>query len=178
MGTRNLTCVVKNGEYKVAQYGQWDGYLEGQGMTILNFLKNVDLESFNQFLENVSFLTNEEIATLDNTDWKATYPYLSRDYGGKILNEIMDREGNVKLVDDSEFGKDSLFCEYAYVVNLDDMTFEVYTGFVGEKDQQSNRFYLEKPDRGYYGCKLLKVFDLKNLPSEDEFLSFDMEEEE
>ena len=26
MGTRNLTCVFKDGEYKVAQYGQWDGY--------------------------------------------------------------------------------------------------------------------------------------------------------
>jgi len=28
MGTRNLTCVMKDGQYKVAQYGQWDGYPE------------------------------------------------------------------------------------------------------------------------------------------------------
>ena len=39
MGTRNLTCVIKDGKYRVAQYGQWDGYPEGQGMNILNFLK-------------------------------------------------------------------------------------------------------------------------------------------
>ena len=26
MGTRNLTAVFMDGEYKVAQYGQWDGY--------------------------------------------------------------------------------------------------------------------------------------------------------
>lgn len=26
MGTRNLTIVYSNGEYKVAQYGQWDGF--------------------------------------------------------------------------------------------------------------------------------------------------------
>lgn len=31
MGTRNLTCVVLDGEFKVAQYGQWDGYPEGSG---------------------------------------------------------------------------------------------------------------------------------------------------
>lgn len=31
MGTRNLTAVYLDGQYKVAQYGQWDGYPEGQG---------------------------------------------------------------------------------------------------------------------------------------------------
>ena len=25
MGTRNLTAVYLDGEYKIAQYGQWDG---------------------------------------------------------------------------------------------------------------------------------------------------------
>lgn len=28
MGTRNLTIVYSNGEYKVAQYGQWMGILK------------------------------------------------------------------------------------------------------------------------------------------------------
>ena len=39
MGTRHLTCVVKDGDYKVAQYGQWDGYPSGQGIDILTFLR-------------------------------------------------------------------------------------------------------------------------------------------
>ncbi len=45
-GTRNLTCVVVGGEYKVAQYGQWDGYPSGQGLTALNFLRGMDREAF------------------------------------------------------------------------------------------------------------------------------------
>jgi hypothetical protein len=31
MGTRNLIAVFFDGEYRVAQYSQWDGYPEGQG---------------------------------------------------------------------------------------------------------------------------------------------------
>lgn len=40
MGTRNLTAVYLDGQYKVAQYGQWDGYPEGQGITVLTFLRD------------------------------------------------------------------------------------------------------------------------------------------
>ena len=49
MGTRNLVCVVKGGEYKVAQYGQWDGYPTGQGETIVEFLlQRMDRAMFEQ----------------------------------------------------------------------------------------------------------------------------------
>ncbi len=44
MGTRNLTCVYLDGKCKVAQYGQWDGYPEGQGVTCLNFLRDEMVE--------------------------------------------------------------------------------------------------------------------------------------
>lgn len=49
MGTRNLTAVYLDGQYKVAQYGQWDGYPEGQGITVLTFLRDkMDLELFKE----------------------------------------------------------------------------------------------------------------------------------
>ena len=40
MGTRNLTIVFMDGKYRVAQYGQWDGYPEGQGLTCLRFVRD------------------------------------------------------------------------------------------------------------------------------------------
>ena len=41
MGTRNLTCVVVEGQHRIAQYGQWDGHPDGQGATALNFIRAV-----------------------------------------------------------------------------------------------------------------------------------------
>jgi hypothetical protein len=38
MGTRNLVAVQIDGQYKIAQYGQWDGYHSGKGLEVLEFL--------------------------------------------------------------------------------------------------------------------------------------------
>ena len=37
MGTRHLIAVMADGKYQVAQYGQWDGYPSGQGVSVLTF---------------------------------------------------------------------------------------------------------------------------------------------
>nr|DAN70796.1 MAG TPA: hypothetical protein [Caudoviricetes sp.] len=67
MGTRNLTAVYLDGQYKVAQYGQWDGYPEGQGITALTFLRDkMDLELFKEALRNSSYIPSEELTAL----WK------------------------------------------------------------------------------------------------------------
>jgi hypothetical protein len=38
MGTRHLIAAKIDGVYKLAQYGQWDGYPDGQGVAVLDFL--------------------------------------------------------------------------------------------------------------------------------------------
>ena len=53
MGTRNLTMVInQEGEKKVTQYGQWDGYPSGVGVRVLKFLKNKEV--FDKFKANLS----------------------------------------------------------------------------------------------------------------------------
>ena len=65
MGTRNLTAVFMDGEYKVAQYGQWDGYPEGQGATCLVFLRDeMDEAKFREQLGKVHFGNEEEMDNL------------------------------------------------------------------------------------------------------------------
>ena len=38
MGTRSLVIAIKNKEVKLAQYGQLDGYPEGQGVGLIEAL--------------------------------------------------------------------------------------------------------------------------------------------
>ena len=66
MGTRNLTIAVMDGKTRVAQYGQWDGYPEGQGTTILEFLKSADLDLFKKKLETTAFVDDEKQERLRN----------------------------------------------------------------------------------------------------------------
>lgn len=192
MGTRNLTCVYMDGEYKVAQYGQWDGYPEGLGVTILTFLKSVNMESFKAAVSKVSFLTGEEIENINKTikatrklmpdyDWTKDFPHLSRDCGGEILNQIVFN-GARKVRNSIDFAKDSLFCEWAYVVDLDTNKFEVYSGFNKEPLTAGDRFYFsgekKEEDYEYYPIKEIAEFDLNNLPTKEDFLGqFEVEDE-
>lgn len=148
MGTRHLTCVVKGGDYKVAQYGQWDGYPSGQGIDILNFLRDeLDREKFLANLAQTFTPTDEQIKAwwlevgydIEKSDgfvdyaiskqYSAKHPSLSRDTGAGILALIQNASDPVPVNVYKEFAADSLFCEYAYVVDFDKGTFEVFKGF-------------------------------------------------
>lgn len=192
MGTRHLICVVSNGEYKVAQYGQWDGYPSGQGSSILRFLQSDQLAAFKENLPKCSWISEDDIAKYwsefgvnirENgsvsyeiyNKFSAKYPQLSRDTGADVLKVIASAPDGVKLRNDYDFSRDSLFCEWAYVIDFDKNTFEVYQGFNEKPLDKSERFYSEvltrySSNNTYYPVKLLTSFDLSNLPSEDEFL--------
>lgn len=185
MGTRNLTMVVLNGETKVAQYGQWDGYPEGQGLTILNLLKTFDLNIFREKVAMLRWLTDEECDQLNETDWKKQHPYLSRDIGGKIIGIVYDGklcntilgkttiELDIKilgLINHEHFAEDSIFCEWGYVIDLDNNVFEVYKGLNQSPLTEKDRFY-GPPQDGYYPIKEIARFDLNNLPSDEVFLN-------
>lgn len=185
MGTRNLTMVQKDNQIKVAQYGQWDGYPSGQGVTILEFCRDKDkIEKLNNKLNEVKFLDQNEVdkinAKLERDDEETIslfYSFFSRDIGGKILANIINKQGNIGLINKFSFGYDSLFCEWAYCVNLDTQKLEVYVGFNEKKLNENDRFYREEVENGYYGVKLIKEYDLNNLPTEQDFIN-ELEKEE
>jgi len=192
MGTRNLTAVIHEGKYVIAQYGQWDGYPEGQGNTARKFLREkFDRERFLAALKRVRWATKEEIdagyvksgadgsgfVTMDVVArFDRLFPYLSRDHGAEILEMVQESSGEVLLRDDHGFASDSLFCEWAYVIDLDKNTFEVYKGFNSAPVPAGERFADLPPrekqtsDSTYYPIKHVLTYALDAVPNNDEFL--------
>jgi len=182
MGTRGLTAVYHDGSYRVAQYGQWDHYPEGQGLTVLDFcaanLTTPDKrQAFATCLNKVRFSTDE--GELRSTRTIPGTPYASRDHGAGILGLIQEAQGEVVLFNHIDFAGESLFCEWAYVVDLDKATLEVFKGFNKTPLDPSERFASIAKKSDYEPVRLVGSFSLDALPSEEEFLAkFDTGDEE
>lgn len=187
MGTRNLTVVVFNGEIRVAQYGQWDGYPSGNGVKILDFVRNKMNSKFFSGVARTYFISDAEIeekwvtvGKAADTEWvgvgvaakfKETNFQLSRDCGADILSFIQNSKGGIQLQDQTEFAGDSLFCEWAYVLDLDNNKLEVYSGFNEKSLNGVGRFaYLEKSFEKYKPIKLVKSYDMDDLPQKRDFV--------
>lgn len=193
MGTRHLIAVQLNGEYRVAQYGQWDGYPSGQGVRVLEFLRTANLHAFAEKVAAAQWLADDEanaawvecgahpdsdMVSLDVANrHSARYPERSRDTGAKILPLIMEYPAGIKLRDSLSFAADSLFCEWAYVIDLDTKKLEVFKGFNHSPLDPAERF-AKLPQREnasdgteYHPVRKVAEFDLGDLPSKAAFLA-------
>lgn len=189
MGTRSLTCVFANGEYKVAQSGSWDGYPGGQGITVLEFLYQMDKEKFLEKLNQVRWITKEDLGTYweesgasANDEWVShevgkkfgeKYPHLHKEMSADILYYIQETPGPILLKNDLDFAG-SVLCEWAYVIDFDKNTFEIYEGLNTTPLQEGDRFY-DLPQtlyaEEYYPVSIVASYSLDSLPSRGELES-------
>ncbi|MFW5962152.1 MAG: hypothetical protein ACOCQR_00875 [bacterium] len=169
-----LIHVHKDGECKVAQYGQWDGSPLQAGIQVLNFLRDdFDLTAFKEQLSYVSFLSNRqiqekwaEVGVCETGDisfkksnlFKEKYPQLHRETGYEILNIIQSAKKDIGLQDFSllKHGK-TINCDWKYIIDLDDNSFSIYT--------QTDEVYPTK----YYKVNSLS---LNELPLTEEFVQY------
>jgi hypothetical protein len=128
MGTRGLTKVIKNDKVVVAQYGQWDHYPSGQGLTALRFLRDEDnVEKLDKGLywlyEVDSKDVGEIVDRIGEEHFVTAYPSLIRDTGAEILELIANAKGALPVLLDTDFENDELFCEGVFTVDLDKKRF-------------------------------------------------------
>lgn len=188
MGTRNLTLVRAEGQYRVAQYGQWDGYPEGVGRKILEVLNTHTLESLREAVmtcqpideellnarwEAVGAVTKWGWVTTDVADkFKEQWPWLYRDCsGGYFLELLMESYKEIGAWKDFvnlsvEFATNGLFCEYCYLIDFDRSVFEVYTGFSKVPGRTPPPGIEDvKNEDGYYPVALAGSWPLEKLPT-------------
>ena len=191
MGTCGLYGFRKNGIDKTT-YNHFDSYPDGLGADILKFIRNHSNAAMNEFYDNIIMVDEhakpsaEEIKrcianrTVDLSVSNQSYDdwyCLLRNIQGDL--EALYQWEFPYMTDCSDFIKDSLFCEFAYIINLDTNVLEYYEGFQ-ETPQEGNR-YGTTDDRGYYPCKLVAEIPLetiKNANSVSDIIAEFMQEEE
>ena len=141
MGTRHMQTVIdKEGNLKIQQYGQWDGYPSGQGIDILNYLRRGDLEKYQKNLSKLKILTEKQLKKISKRPWLVNYPHLNRNCGAKLHKMVED--GEVKSVyhfDDSD-------CEGFYTIDF-------------SKNEFTSKFH-----------RIKVTYPLDKLPTDEQYL--------
>jgi hypothetical protein len=188
MSTRGATGFVANGKWYVT-YNHSDSYPEYLGMHVLQFCKDVinwkylktlvkkvilvdkDSKLTQDLIDKYSRYSDTSVSSQSLEDW---YCLLRSLQGEKILYEIA--LGNVEhIIDSHTFLTDSLFCEWAYIIDLDNLTLNVYKGFNKKaisdtplpSDIDSMKYDKETYEsikEKYYPVKMLYAYDLGKLP--------------
>lgn len=186
MGTRGLTGFIIDGVEKLS-YQQFDSYPSGVGISVLSWARTVmDWDEVKNKARSLVLVdesetpTAEQRALLDpsltdsgvsnGVDW---YSVLREAQGDPA--KLLDAKF---ILDSKRFVSDGLFNEWTYVIDLDEMKLEVYTGFKG-RGESVGRF-ADRQERGsdYDPVSLVATFDLLALPTDEEMIAIESGDEE
>lgn len=124
---------------------------------------------------NITLVNNDMIPTAD--DIIALWPYYNPNVGSGDVTDwyclLRDVQGTIApyldgsltvMIDSKGFLQDSLFCEWAYIFNLDTQKLEIYKGW--NKDCNAEGRYANVViDDEYKGVKFVMEIDFKTLIS-------------
>ena len=196
MGTSGLVGFAYKGALKV-RYNNMDSYPSELGQHVVDFCKNMEslkketgstgwavLKDNVQALELVDPSKTPTALQVDdckargffdgtvNSGKEEWYNLLRNTQGADGLERVF--EGELPYwTDDSEFAKESMYCEFAYVLDLDNMTLDVFKGYQTEP-QEGNPFGTEPHqdvyDNGqkgevWYPVRCLASYPLGKIPA-------------
>lgn len=180
MGTRGVWGVRYQNKDKIT-YNHFDSYPDNLGETIKKFIIKHSVEELKQIASKIILVDRNMKPTKEQIEACKDYMnlYVSEqspeDWYCLLHKSQGEPEAYIKglifMIDSCNFMKDSLFCEWAYIINLDTNKLEIYRGF--QKEPQNNRYYCEA-DQGYANCALIheipleevKILDMHKLQEE------------
>jgi hypothetical protein len=183
MGTRHLVGFTVDGETK-AMYGQFDGYPGFVGLKVLSFCKGLG-GSLGEVADKVRALRVVEESDEPSSDEAKKLSEFSNDSvssGNDWYATLRNCQGDPQMILDAgyilnsfPFGYDGLFCEWAYVVDLDFQTLDVYRGFFRDRSPL-NGLWDDGPvsPDGYLPVQKIASYSLKDLPLNRTFEELDL----
>jgi hypothetical protein len=180
MGTRGIWGFYKDGDTKVT-YNHLDSYPTWLGEHIREFVDGHDISEMKTIFDKIIMVDEHNSEpTQEQIDECSEYLSLSvssqseKDWYCLLRNSHGDPEAYANglryMIESQMFLQDSLFCEWGYILNLDDESVEVYRGFQKKSDAKT-RYKVSSPiSQGYWHCKLERVIPM------EEFAKMDMQQ--
>lgn len=178
MGTRGLYGIRKN-EIDKTTYNHYDSYPEYLGLHVLQFINKHTTDEISDLFDKIVLVQSGDQPTAEDIERCKGSTVL--DVGNQSTSDwyclLRDVQGNLDalfqlefpyMIDDHEFIKESLFCEYAYIINLDTNMLEYYIGFQSYPTID-NRYGCVQSD-GYYPCRLrseIPISEIRNTNYDD-----------
>lgn len=191
MSTRGTFGFRVGGKDKLA-YNHCDSYPDGLGMEILHDIKKIIKKHGIGYViekaEKVRLIDENVPPTVDDIFNLRAYTDLSVSHRStqdwycltrKLQGDIAAILEAGYMTDSPDFIKKSLFCEWGYIINLDENVLEVYKGFQHNPHTLGRYSSYQPPkkwpngkvnDSPYYACALIATFPLNNLPKPSVFL--------
>lgn len=180
MGTRGVVG-FRFDQKEVLFYNHWDSYPDGLGQDVVYYVKSVN--DWNEIRDQVVAFVPVNDGDVPTTAQKARANELgtvnlnvSRQSEDDFYCLTREAQGDIGLQLELGFGtmatdfvRDSLFCEFAYIINLDTMELEFYKGF--NEDRNADGRYAwgddeEYAEHGYAGIALVGEAPLSAIPDD------------
>lgn len=167
MGTRGCYGFRKNGIDKIT-YNHYDSYPSGLGADVATFCKETSLDEMNEIFDRIILVAESSTPTAEQI--AECHKYYGAGDAGQTVEDwywlLRDTQGDLSvykdnlryMIDSHDFITGSLFCEYAYIINLDTNRLEYWVGFQRKPDK--NNRYGTKNHNGYYPCKMKASYSL------------------
>jgi len=175
MGTRGAYGFRLDGEDRLS-YNHYDSYPSCLGEKILQDTERLMSKyTINQLKDKVRNLKSvHPESTTDEEIRQITEKYHNTSVSLGTLDDpyccFREAQGDIIAMLDmgyfleaNSFILNSLFCEWAYIINLDTEELEIWKGF--QKAPSKNNRYGKKSYEDYYPCTMIKSFSLHNLSS-------------
>jgi len=127
-------------------YNHYDSYPDNLGNNVLDFIRRYDIEELK--------VHTKQMINKRNT--------LTTFYDFDVFISHSD-EDIFYYEDATSFMERSLFCEWAYIINLDTYELEIYKGY--NKEKPVGRFRDVESVDDYYPVSLIRIYNLLELPS-------------
>lgn len=180
MGTRGFVGFLIDGSTLRGSYNHFDSYPTGLGAQVqadLRYWRPLGWDGMREAVPQIRWVDAQAEPSKEDQEAFSATADTNVSTGRDWYSLLRDAQGSLRFMleqkiatDERDFPKDSLFCEWSYVLDLKNEQVIILRGFNKNLDREAPFCKVGKvPDNGYVGSRIFRTF------TAEEYLALDMQ---